>query len=43
MDAMDAEGTKEIQEAISQNFKVLAGLRSLFQLLSEHGAVYRTR
>lgn len=27
------------QEAITQNFKVLAGLRDLFQLLNEHGAV----
>lgn len=27
------------QEAIAHNFKVLAGLRDLFQLLSEHGAV----
>ena len=27
------------QEAIAKNFKVLAGLRDLFQLLSEHGAV----
>ena len=27
------------QEAATQNFKVLAGLRDLFQLLTEHGAV----
>ncbi|MFL0722464.1 hypothetical protein [Salmonella enterica] len=27
------------QEAITQNFKVLAGLKDLFQLLTEHGAV----
>ncbi len=27
------------QEAAAQNFKVLAGLRHLFQLFSEHGAV----